>query len=52
MKRLKIVLLGSSCVGKTSIIDQYIRKCFDENIFFTLCSDKSIKEIELINGKK
>ena len=52
MERLKIVLLGSICVGKTSIIDQYIRNGFYELFEKTIDADKSIKEIVLSDGKK
>ena len=52
MERLKIVLLGSICVGKTSIIDQYIRNGFYELFEKTIDADKSIKEIVLNDGKK
>ena len=52
MERLKIVLLGSICVGKTSIIDQYIRNGFYELFEKTIVADKSIKEIVLNDGKK
>ena len=52
MERLKIVLLGSICVGKTSIIDQYIRNGFYELFEKTIVADKSIKEIVLSDGKK
>ncbi len=52
MERLKIVLLGSICVGKTSIIDQYIRNGFYELFEKTIVAEKSIKEIVLNDGKK
>ncbi len=52
MESLKIVLLGSICVGKTSIIDQYIRNGFYELFEKTIVAEKSIKEIVLNDGKK
>ena len=52
LKRLKLVLLGSHRVGKSSIIGQFINNYFDKLILPTFNTDKSFKEIELINGKK
>ncbi len=52
MKKLKLVLLGSSQVGKTAIIEQFTEKIFHEIGYLTIGCDKSIKEIQLINGKK
>ena len=50
-KSLKLVLLGSSCVGKTSIIGHYIREWFNEESNQIMRADELFKEIELINGK-
>ena len=52
MKKLKLVLLGSSEVGKTAIIDQFTQKNIQDIYYLTISIDKYTKEITLINGKK
>ena len=51
MSKIKSILVGDSQVGKTSIITQLVRKTFDEEYIQTIAGDKSIKDIELSNGK-
>ena len=53
MNRIKAILVGASKVGKTSIITQFINRKFDQEYIATYSpNDKSIKEIDLKNGKK
>jgi small GTP-binding protein len=54
MKRnkIKLILVGESHVGKTSIITQYIKNDFLEEFITTTSQDKSIKEIKLENGEE
>ena len=51
MSKVKVILVGESCVGKTAIIDQYISQSFKENNYITVGCDKFIKEIN-INGNR
>lgn len=48
---LKIILLGDSCVGKTSIINKYCKNTYDENYTSTIGVDYKIKYITLDNKK-
>lgn len=48
---LKIVLVGDSGVGKTTILTQYIKKTFTKSHLSTIGSELYKKEIE-IEGKK
>ena len=48
----KVILLGSSGVGKTCIISQYIWDTFDENSASTNGSSYSSKEVKLDDNKK
>ena len=49
MNKLKTILVGDSQVGKTSIINQYIRQSFDEEYLPTIAGDKSIKDLIIEN---
>ena len=52
MDKVKIILVGESTVGKTSIITQYLHKKFSpEEIKTTTSCDKWEKEIKLENNK-
>ena len=48
----KIITIGDSNVGKTSIINRYIDNRFIENTLMTIGMSKSQKEIVLNNGQK
>ena len=48
-KEIKVILLGNSGVGKTSIINRYIYNKFDQNSETTLGSTYFTKEIEKDN---
>ena len=48
---MKVITLGESGVGKTSIISRYIHNRFDENIISTLGINFSFKQVKLKNGK-
>ena len=50
MIKPKLILVGEGAVGKSSIIQQYIEKRFNEAYLITVGSDKSIKDLN-INGK-
>ena len=43
MSRIKIILVGESLVGKTSLIKQYIQKEFLEDNVITTSADKITK---------
>ena len=47
---LKVITLGESGVGKTSIIRRYIHNIFDENNLSTIGLNFSFKEIKLNDG--
>ena len=47
----KVLLLGDSMVGKTSILSQYTDKKFQEVHIFTVGLDYRVKDMELKNGK-
>ncbi len=49
MNKLKTILVGDSQVGKTSIINQYIRQSFDEEYLPTIAGDKSMKDLIIEN---
>ncbi|MFX0099060.1 MAG: GTP-binding protein [Candidatus Hodarchaeota archaeon] len=46
-KRLKIVLVGSPAVGKTSIANRYTRNLFANRYIFTVGCDFYLKNVEL-----
>jgi len=48
---MKVITLGESGVGKTSIIRRYVQSIFDENIMSTLGINYNLKEIKLKGGK-
>jgi len=48
---MKVITLGESGVGKTSIIRRYIHNIFDENNLSTIGLNFSFKEMKLKNGK-
>jgi small GTP-binding protein len=52
MNRIKVVLVGESLVGKTSLIKQYIQKEFIEDNVITTSADKITKTIETKNNTK
>ena len=52
MDKIKLIFVGMSHVGKTSIISQYMDNKFDSEYITTIGSDKSIKEIQLTKEKK
>ena len=47
---MKVITLGESGVGKTSIIRRYIHNIFDENNLSTIGLNFSFKEIKLSDG--
>lgn len=48
----KIILLGNSWVGKTSLVKKYIQNIFDENPLSTIGVNFSFKELTLKNKRK
>ena len=48
----KIITLGNSLVGKTSILQKFINKQFNENTLITLGMERFNKEITLKNNEK
>ncbi len=52
MDSIKLIVVGETNVGKTSIISQYINNAFSEEYSMTMNSDKLMKDIELSNGSK
>ncbi len=50
--KTKLILVGNSQVGKTSIITQYLEKNFNENYIPTYSHDKSLKNIKLKNNNE
>jgi len=48
----KVVLIGESGVGKTCIIEQFIRNEFNENIASTIVTQFSRKDFEFPRGEK
>ncbi len=51
MEKTKLILVGESGVGKTSIINQFLSKTFDSNITTSLTCDKWEKTIKLKDNK-
>ena len=49
--KVKLILVGETTVGKTSIINQYIDKTFKEEYMMTIGKEKSLKNIN-IEGKE
>ena len=49
--KLKLILVGNSKVGKTSIISQYYNKSFSGEYITTISTDKITKEVEINNTK-
>ena len=49
--KVKLILVGETTVGKTSIINQYIDKTFKEEYMMTIGKEKSLKKIN-IEGKE
>ena len=49
---LKLSFIGQSRVGKTSLINQYIKKKFSTSYILTIGADQVTKIITLENGKK
>lgn len=43
--KLKIIMLGSMGVGKSSIIDRYINDHFDLNYNVSLCRNRPLSEL-------
>ena len=48
----KVITLGDSGVGKTSIIRRYANNIFDDNVLSTVGVGFAFKEVELSNKKK
>eukprot|EP00658_Telonema_sp_P-2_P072339 TRINITY_DN61490_c0_g1_i1.p1 TRINITY_DN61490_c0_g1~~TRINITY_DN61490_c0_g1_i1.p1 ORF type:complete len:215 (+),score=60.63 TRINITY_DN61490_c0_g1_i1:95-739(+) len=44
---LKVIMLGDSCVGKTSLMNQYVNKRFNHQFKATIGADFACKEITL-----
>ena len=51
-EKIKLILVGDTTVGKTSIINQYIKNTFSSEFTVTMAQDKSLKSIKLNNGKE
>ena len=51
MLSIRVILIGDSSVGKTSLIQQYIKKKFTHLNLQTISGDKNLKEINLRNKK-
>ncbi len=52
MEKLKLIFVGETAVGKTSIITQYMGNGYSSESTSTIGTDKSVKDIQLENGKK
>ena len=50
--RLKIILLGATYIGKTSILNHYIDGYYNPPSIWTTGLDNSLKVIEMKDGKK
>ena len=48
---MKVITLGETDVGKTSIIKRYINNIFEENTFSTIGLNFNFKKVKLKNGK-
>ena len=48
----KIITLGNSGVGKTSIIERYINNIFNDNAISTVGLEFCVKKIKLKDGKE
>ncbi len=51
MNPIKIILVGDSTVGKTSIITQYIENRFEEEYLITMVGDKFPKDFKTKSGE-
>ncbi len=51
-EKIKLILVGDTTVGKTSIINQYTKNTFSSEFTVTMAQDKSLKPIKLNNGKE
>lgn len=49
---IKVIILGDSGVGKTSLMRQYVNKTFTNNYKATLGADFSIKEIDIDSNQR
>ena len=50
--KMKVILLGMSCVGKTNIISKYVKNQFDTKRSGTFSSSYEIKTITTKGGAK
>ena len=48
---MRVITLGESGVGKTSLIRRYIHNIFDENNLATIGLNFALKQVQLKNGK-
>ncbi len=51
-KVLKIVVLGDSTVGKTSIINAYLNMEFNQDMLSNICSEKFTKKMKMDDGNE
>ena len=51
-KVLKIVVLGDSTVGKTSIINAYLNMEFNQGMLSNICSEKFTKKMKMDDGNE
>ena len=49
---IRIITLGNTTVGKSTLISRYVDNCFSENYLMTVGMDKKIKKVKLKNGKE
>ena len=52
IKALKIVMLGDTTVGKTSIINSYLNKDFSQDMLSNIGIDKNNKKIKMKDGNE